>query len=230
MDPNTLDALRQGMILYIILACSIALHEFGHAKLADLIGDFLPRSQGRVTLNPLVHLDPIGTGLIPLMSIFLPILTHTHLPIGIIGWGRPVQISLPNPKTRVRDEILITLAGPGMNVLIALIAAVVWGLLGLFALPTAQHTAPLFGEIISLNCLLIVFNLIPLPPLDGSRIMRHVVGMTEEAFVRLSLQSWWILLILINLQPVQALLGRVTYTFVIPFFNLASFLAGQYLL
>jgi len=227
MDSNTLDALRQGMILYIILAASIALHEFGHAKVADLLGDFLPRSQGRVTLNPFVHLDPIGTGLIPLVSIFLPILTHTHLPIGIIGWGRPVQISLPHPKTRVRDDILITLAGPSMNALIALAAAVVWGLLGRFSPATAQHMAPLFGETISLNCLLIAFNLLPLPPLDGSHIMRHLVGMTEETYVRLSTHSWIILLILVNLQPFQELLGRVTYTLVEPFINLTMLIAGR---
>jgi len=225
MDPNTLDALRQGLIQYIILAASIALHEFGHAKMADRLGDLLPRTQGRVTLNPLVHLDPIGTGLIPIMSIFLPILTHARMGFSFIGWGRPVQISLPNPKTRVRDEILITLAGPGMNVLIALTTTIVWGLLGRFSPETANNMGKLFNEIVVINCLLIAFNLIPLPPLDGSRIMRHIVGMTEEVFVRLSMQSWWILLILINLPPFQVFLGRAAEIIETPFEHLYYLLA-----
>lgn len=212
-------ALREGLILYLILAGSIALHEFGHAKVADLLGDFLPRSQGRVTLNPLVHLDPIGTGLIPLSMILL------RLPFSLIGWGRPVQISLPNPKTRMRDEILITLAGPLMNGLIALTVAVGYGLLAHVSPARADNLEPLANAAIAVNCTLIAFNLIPLPPLDGSRIMRHVVGMTEETFARLAQHSWWILLILINLQPCQELLSRVAFDISIPFLMLGNFLA-----
>jgi len=223
MDSHQLTI---GLIFYVILCASIALHEFGHAKAADLLGDPLPRAQGRVTLNPLAHLDPIGTGLIPLLSIFLPILTHSGVGFNLIGWGRPVQISLPNPKTRVRDEILITLAGPSMNVLIALAAAIVFGLLAHFSPQTAYNMQKLFGQILSINCMLIAFNLIPLPPLDGSRIMRHIVGMTEETFVRLSMQSWWILLILINLRPFQELLWRVTSIIEMPFDQLVALLAG----
>jgi Zn-dependent protease len=219
MSPDPMAHLREGLILYIILAASIALHEYGHAQAADLLGDFLPRRQGRVTLNPLVHLDPIGTGLIPLAMILL------NPGFSIIGWGRPVQISLPNPKTRVRDEILITLAGPLMNVLIALTVAVGYGLLARFAGDTAVQIAPLANAAITVNCTLIAFNMIPLPPLDGSRIMRHVVGMREETFVRLSLHSWWILLILINLGPVQEFVARATYDISIPFLALGDFLA-----
>ena len=219
MSPDSMAMIREGLILYIILAASIALHEFGHAKAADLLGDFLPRSQGRVTLNPLVHLDPIGTGLIPLSMILF------RLPFSLIGWGRPVQISLPHPKTRVRDEILITLAGPLMNVLIATVVAVGYGLLAHISPEQANHFEPLADAAIAVNCTLIAFNLIPLPPLDGSRIMRHVVGMSEEMFVRLSMNSWWILLILINLRPVQVFVGHLAYEVSIPFMSLGSFLA-----
>ncbi|HTB63786.1 MAG TPA: site-2 protease family protein [Opitutales bacterium] len=224
MDPAMMDALRHGLILYIVLAASIALHEFGHAKMADMLGDFLPRSQGRVTLNPLVHLDPIGTGVIPLLTIFLPIFTHTGLPISLIGWGRPVQISLPHPKTRVRDEILITLAGPGMNFLIALVTAIAAGLV-----MRSHHQTEIpewAAEIIYINAIQIAFNLIPLPPLDGSRILRHIVGMSEELFVRLATISPIILLVLINLPAFQHFINEATIRVAIPFIRLMAKIAG----
>jgi Zn-dependent protease len=215
MDPDTLNALREGLILYLILALSIALHEFGHAKVADLLGDPLPRAQGRVTLNPLAHLDPIGTGLIPLLTIFLPILTHSRLPLNLIGWGRPVQISLIHPRTRVRDEILITLAGPGMNALIALGAALAGGLA-----MRLQHTdtAEWANEIIYINAIQIAFNLIPLPPLDGSRILRHVIGMSDELFVKLTMFTPIVLLILINTQAFQNFITSATNHIAAPFY------------
>jgi Zn-dependent protease len=219
-----MDALRHGLILYIVLAASIALHEFGHAKAADLLGDFLPRSQGRVTLNPLVHLDPIGTGVIPLLTIFLPIFTHSGLPISLIGWGRPVQISLPHPKTRVRDEILITLAGPGMNFLIALVTAIAAGVDMKF-----HHLVDMpewAYEIILINAMQIAFNLIPLPPLDGSRILRHVVGLSEELFVRLASISPIVLLVLINLPAFQHFVESATIRVATPFIQLMAKIAG----
>ncbi len=223
MNPDTLNALREGLILYLILALSIALHEFGHAKVADLLGDPLPRAQGRVTLNPLNHLDPIGTGLIPLLTIFLPILSHSRLPLNLIGWGRPVQISLIHPRTRVRDEILITLAGPGMNVLIALAAALAGGLTMRF-----QHadTTVWAEEIIYINAIQIAFNLIPLPPLDGSRILRHVIGLSEEMFVKLTMITPIVLLILINTQGFQNFIATTTNHVAAPFYACMDALRG----
>jgi Zn-dependent protease len=221
-------ALANGLIFYIILALSIALHEFGHAKAADLLGDPLPRLQGRVTLNPLAHLDPIGTGLIPLSMIFIPIFMGSHLPFALIGWGKPVQIALNHPRTRVRDEILITIAGPAMNFLIALVVSILIGLFLRFtgSSDAADSLAQIAQFAIVINCLLIVFNLIPLPPLDGSRILRHIVGMTEEMFYRLAMNAPWILLVLVNLSVFQQLLGTARNLFAEPFFRLANLLAG----
>jgi Zn-dependent protease len=220
--------LFDGLVYYLILVLSIALHEFGHAKSADLLGDPLPRLQGRVTLNPLAHLDPIGTGLIPLSMIFLPILMNAHLPLALIGWGKPVQIALNNPRNRIRNEILITLAGPAMNFLIALGVAILIGLYLRFdsASATAANLAGYAQLAILLNCLLIAFNLIPLPPLDGSRILRHIVCLSEETFYRLAVNSPWILLILVNLSVFQQLLGLVRNWIAAPFFALANFLSS----
>ena len=119
MDAQTL---RDGLLQLILLIISIGLHEFGHAWMADLRGDPLPRMQGRVTLNPFAHADPIGTIAIPAVMIFL------SPGFGLIGWGKPVQISLPNPKTRRMDDIYITLAGPAMNLVLCFTFAVIGGL------------------------------------------------------------------------------------------------------
>lgn len=206
MDPATLEQLRTSLLLFIVLLLSIALHEYGHAKAADLLGDPLPRAQGRVTLNPVAHWSLWGTLIIPGIMIFLPILTGGALPFMLIGWGKPVIISLPNKKTRVRDDILVTLAGPAMNLLLATLAAVAGGLFLRFAgagsipLPhdTLQRIFEFMGMVISLNLVLLAFNLVPLPPLDGSHILRHAVRMKDETYLWLTRNSLWILLVLIN--------------------------------
>lgn len=207
MDPETFDLLRQGAIFYIILVASIALHEWGHAYAADKLGDPLPRLQGRVTLNPLAHLDPIGTGLIPLVLIFLPILTGNSLGFMMIGWGRPVQISLPNRRTETRDDLLITAAGPAMNLVIALGTAVVGG-----AIASRQpDIAPLLHQIILLNCMLVIFNLLPIPPLDGSHFLRRLVRMRYETYMALCSYGFIILIVLINIPGFRTMLGWLTY-------------------
>ncbi len=211
MNPDNVQRIEQGLILYLILCGSIALHEFGHAKAADKLGDFLPRSQGRVTLNPFAHLDPIGTGLIPLAGIFL------NLPFAMIGWGKPVQISLPYPATRMRDDILITLAGPAMNVLIALGATLLHALVWHMPESPVFKLIPLLNMVVVMNCMLIAFNLIPIPPLDGSHIMRYLVGMSEETYQKFCANGWWILLVLINLGPFQSFLNRMIVLVATPF-------------
>lgn len=218
MNPDYVRHIEQGLILYLILCGSIALHEFGHAKAADKLGDYLPRSQGRVTLNPFAHLDPIGTGLIPLAGIFF------NLPFAMIGWGKPVQISLPNPATRMRDDILITLAGPAMNVLIALGASLLYALVWHMPDSPVFKIIPLLNEIVAMNCMLIAFNLIPIPPLDGSHIMRYLVGLSEETYVKFCANGWWILLVLINLDPFQRFLSKMIVLVATPFGLLISLL------
>ena len=196
LSPETIDHIRWGSLQLILLIVSVGLHEFGHAWVADLRGDPLPRAQGRVTLNPLAHADMIGTILIPAVMVFL------SPGFGIIGWGKPVQVSLMNPKTRRLDDILITLAGPAMNIVLCLafvLIGVVGGLNpGTVNLPNATMVQFLYMAIF-LNVSLAVFNLIPLPPLDGSRIFLRLGIYTEEVFESLARWSFIILIILINL-------------------------------
>ncbi len=213
LDPETL---RRGLILYIVLISSLCVHEWAHAITAHKLGDDTPRRDGRVTLNPLVHMDLLGSVILPLLFIFV-------FSSGMIfGWGRPVMINPSNFRHRKRDEILTTLAGPGSNLVLALIAAVAGGLL----FKMDPRTAELFVQIISLNVLLAVFNMIPLPPLDGGRIMRHVVGMSEETFHNLARWSFLIIIVAINLPPFRMLLGVAMGVVSLPFMLIYRALAG----
>ena len=191
MDAQTL---RDGLLQLILLIISIGLHEFGHAWMADMRGDPLPRMQGRVTLNPFAHADPIGTILLPGIMIFL------SPGFGLIGWGKPVQISLPNPKTRRMDDIYITLAGPAMNVVLCLVFALIGGL-GNFDPKTQEVIIRFLVGGIYLTAGLVVFNLIPIPPLDGSRLALRLGLYSEEFFLSLARWGFIILIVLVNLPP-----------------------------
>lgn len=213
------ESLRWAAIQFIVLVLCISLHEFGHAWAADKRRDPLPRALGRVTLNPLAHCDKIGTFAIPALMIFLPAI-FGGMPFALIGWGKPVPISLSNPKTRKADEILITLAGPGMNLLLSLVGALALGIFagiayGRVPAETLENSAA-FGAVCSffvmfvlMNSALAIFNLIPLPPLDGSRVLRHAVGMSDATFVKIARNAWWILLLAINLPPGNPIALRI---------------------
>jgi Zn-dependent protease len=188
--------IEQKVILFIVLVASISIHEWAHAFAADKLGDPLPRAEGRVTLDPRAHIDPIGTVLIPLIMIFL------SPGIAIIGWGKPVRISLPNPKTRRRDDLIITIAGPLSNLLIAFAATLFFALWASF-LPLNQSGKSLFGIIVILNCVLFVFNLLPIPPLDGSHFLKHAVNMREETYRNFARYGFLILIVLINIPQFQ---------------------------
>ncbi len=187
-----LEHLRWGALQLILLIISIGLHEFGHAWVADLRGDPLPRLQGRVTLNPFAHADPIGTIAIPAVMIFL------SPGFGLIGWGKPVQVSLPNPKTRRMDDIFITLAGPAMNLVLCAVFALIGGL-GAFDPLTQAVIIDFLKMGIFLNAGLVVFNLIPIPPLDGSRVAVRLGLYSEETFLMLARWGFVILLVAVNL-------------------------------
>ena len=142
-------------ISFAILVVSITIHEFAHAWMADHLGDPTPRVQGRLTLNPLAHLDPIGTLL---------------LIVGGIGWGKPVQFDPYNLKKPVEESAIIALAGPASNIFFVVLLAILTRFL-----PTSVWWGALAQIIISytvfLNLTLAVFNFVPIHPLDGSKIL-----------------------------------------------------------
>lgn len=137
----------------IALVIGISVHEFAHAWVANLLGDPTARYQGRVTLNPLAHLDPVGTVL---------------LFVAGFGWGKPVPVNPQYFNRPVLDELLVALAGPASNFVIA-------ALLGLFLQNFVVSTtiATVTVAVIQINLLLMLFNLLPVPPLDGSKVL-HV--------------------------------------------------------
>lgn len=166
MEFGLLSLLRESPVVFVLLAASlvgaISMHEFAHALAADLQGDRLPRAMGRVTLNPARHLDPLGT-----LCLFL---------VGF-GWGKPVEFRPQALASKRFGAAIVALAGPVMNLLLALLAAILYVALGYnddvsglaFSGPgTFELFLLLF---FSINVVLAVFNLIPLPPLDGSRLL-----------------------------------------------------------
>ena len=208
--------MRRGLILYIVLIASLCIHEWAHAITAHKLGDPTPDSEGRVTLNPVAHMDLLGSMIFPLIGIFV-------LSGGIIfGWGKPVRINPSNFAHRKRDEILTTLAGPASNIALAFLGAVVGGLIYKFE----PRTTELFVQLIGINVLLAVFNMIPLPPLDGGQIMRHAVGMREETFYNISRWSFLIILVAINIPAFRMIIGAVMGVVSWPMMMIYQALAG----
>jgi Zn-dependent protease len=165
------ESIRQVLISVLVLLISVALHEFGHAFMADRLGDDTPRRQGRVTLNPLAHADPIGTLLLPLIGG----LYHAAGGYGGgFGWGKPVQWNPAQVRRTISmstAKILVSIAGPAMNVLLAVVVACAHaGLIyGHVIGGDSQLNLILLGAVAT-NFILFFFNLLPLPPLDGGHI------------------------------------------------------------
>ncbi len=168
------------LILFPGLLISIVIHEFAHAWAADHLGDPTPRAQDRLTLDPRAHLDPMGTIAI-LLTRF--------------GWGKPVQFDPYNLKDPIRDSALIALAGPVSNLIMALVLSLI---INFNILPWEWVQFSLI-QLLIINVMLAVFNLIPVHPLDGSKIMtallpRETAYDYEEAMHR---YGTWILLFMI---------------------------------
>lgn len=175
IDPGTIGTIA---IQFAVLLFSLSIHEASHAWMADRLGDYTARYLGRVTLNPIPHIDPIGTILFPLLQFFV------HFPL--IGWAKPVPINSAHLRDPRRDQIYISIAGPGANLLASGIA---FSLLLILKITSTQARRfielgliPGNGSVLApvlmilyyamiINLLLAVFNIIPIPPLDGHWIL-----------------------------------------------------------
>jgi len=185
---------------FVLLIFSLSVHECAHAWAASRLGDQTARLQGRVTLNPMYHVDPLGTLLFPAIMIFGPLLSGGMLGGFLFGWAKPTPVITRNFKNIVRDDTITTLAGPVSNLLLAFA-----GFLGLVAIILAEGHLPSGQSIssniealgilcelaIKVNLALFFFNLLPLPPLDGSRILRHFLPYNAlNAYDRMGILSF----------------------------------------
>lgn len=159
-----MNPVLRGLIFLAVLAPSVILHEVSHGVVAERFGDSTARRQGRITLNPLVHIDPIGTVVLP------AILALTGAPV--FGWAKPVPVVPGNLRKPTIDMAIVALAGPLTNFALAMIA-------GRLLLPlTAGWVAVVLWAFAYVNVILAAFNLLPVPPLDGSRVLPVVFGDT----------------------------------------------------
>jgi Zn-dependent protease len=177
---------------------AITFHEAAHGYVAHLLGDDTAWRLGRVSFNPLVHIDPFGTVLLPVVLLLL------HAPF-LFGYAKPVPVNFGALRYPRVGTILVAAAGPGMNLLLATIAALAFHVVGYIPAPTAQWLAANLRNAILLNVILAIFNLLPILPLDGGRIL---VGVLPDGWALLmSRFERYGLLILIGLLFVLPLLG-----------------------
>jgi len=208
--------IEDGLIQYLMLISLLTFHEFGHAWTAMKCGDDTARSQGRVSLNPIVHIDPIGTVLMPLLIIFSPFGVGRFL----IGGAKPVPVNPFNLRYPTRDDLLVTLAGPGMNLLLAIL---IIGLARIVAMFASYEVVHLLMQMAYMSLLLCFFNLLlPIPPLDGSRVARVLVGMSYEQYAKLTQFGYIPVLLIWQIPAVRNYVNGVTLLV----FNLISFWCG----
>ncbi len=196
---DLLNNLPMFAIYAVALIIAITVHEYAHAWTADRLGDPTPKLQGRLTLNPLAHLDPIGTLMLFLVRF---------------GWGKPVQFdpyNLANPK---RDAAIISIAGPASNLILALGLSIL-----VRVLPLPLALSQLSISIISINVVLAIFNLLPIHPLDGGKILVGLLPRDQAIEVDRFLNQYGTILLLFIIFPFFGQTSLV-HTIISPIVNL----------
>lgn len=193
MFGSLFDRPEEIPFIFLALVIAFSIHEFAHAYAADKFGDPTPRSMGRVTLNPRVHLDILGTLLIFLVGF---------------GWAKPVLINRANFKKPRLMGVIVSIVGPISNLIIAFVGLFIWyliGYLGMFdTMNHGVHEAIIlfFNKLIGLNIILFLFNMLPLPPLDGYRIVQDLLPQEQRAKLQ-QYEQWaiYFFLLMVFLPP-----------------------------
>jgi Zn-dependent protease len=212
---------------FVLLLFSLSVHECAHAWMASRLGDQTARLQGRITLNPMYHVDPIGTLLFPALIIFGPFFGLNFFSGMLVGWAKPTPVITRNFRKIVRDDNLTTLAGPVSNLLLVLAAFMVLAVITV-AFPNGRLLvlsafqgglamgAPTGLEALVLLCTLAIlinlslcfFNLLPIPPLDGSRVARNMLPYNAvQVYDRMNIWISYLLMIFVGRYVIMALLG-----------------------
>ena len=201
----------QLLVTFVVLIASLTFHEAAHAWTANRLGDPTARLLGRLSLNPAVHIDPIGTLLFPLIAMV------TGAPL--IGWAKPVPVDMRNLRDPKRDFAIVALAGPVSNLLLAVVGAAVmsaaFGDGALAALRTGDVIATGIFTFILLNVLLAVFNMIPIPPLDGGNVLIGILPAPMAAVVERLRTYGFVLLYLLLLSGVLGAITRPVQRFIL---------------
>ncbi len=212
---------------FVLLLFSLSVHESAHAWMASRLGDQTARMMGRVSLNPAVHVDPIGTLLFPALMIFGPFIGLSLFGGMLVGWAKPTPVITRNFKKILRDDNLTTLAGPISNLLLVLVAFFVLAGISvasprghLLVLSTFQggvsQGAPSGLQALVLLCTLAIlinlslffFNLLPIPPLDGSRVLRNMLPYSAiQVYDRIPIWGSYLLMIFVGGFILRALLS-----------------------
>lgn len=198
-----LPHLIEGLLRWLALVILFTFHEFGHAWMAMKCGDNTARNEGRVSFNPLVHLDPIGSVLLPLIMFCFP----SGAGMFLLGWARPVPVNIYNLRNPRIDDVYVTFAGPWMNLIVAAVMLAVCRLGLHFGWDGVRYYS---SEIAWMSMALFFFNLLPIPPLDGSRILRVVIGMSYDTYAGIARYGYFAIIGVMQIPGVSLTLALLT--------------------
>nr|WP_185652083.1 site-2 protease family protein [Clostridium sp. DJ247] len=209
------DWLLNKILIIPAMLIGFAFHEYAHALVADRLGDKTPKFQGRLTLNPFVHIDIIG---------FLMVL------VAGFGWAKPVQINPSAFKNRYKDDLKVSIAGPIANLIVAFLATIILVIISKYGNVLSLGYSQLyriigiiFYQMIGINCMLCIFNLLPLPGLDGFHVLRDLFPSTYYKLSDSIYRYQLIILVLFIATPISSYIVGIPASFLTrTFINLAK--------